>query len=106
MLLNITLKPDAELKKQEITKKPTHYKERIKKTPDEFETNGTFERIGLKTARKNELTSAFNNPFILLLKSDSFKIVFWRQTTQFTNWCIQTPFSYINSSNFYIEKWQ
>ena len=48
--IHSTLKPDAELKKQRITKTPKHYSEKVQKILVELATDGTIEGVGLDVA--------------------------------------------------------
>ena len=74
ILFHITHKPDADLKKQRITKNSKKYREK-KTIFDELEANGSIERAGLDAARNEELVSEFISPIIILPTSDTYKIV-------------------------------
>ena len=73
--IRITLEPDAEFKKQLITKVPIHYQDQLQQILDDSETNGIFNRVGLNAAKNNELGSEFINPIKIILKGDVYKMV-------------------------------
>ena len=81
----ITLKPDAELKKQRITKVPTHYRDQIQQILDDLEQNCTIKRVGINVARNNEFGPEFINPIIILPKGDTYKTVTEATTSQCHN---------------------
>ena len=74
--IRITLKQDAALKKQRITKIPIHCREKIQAILDELETNGLIEPVGLDAAQNHEISSEFISPFKIFAKGDTYNYVF------------------------------
>ena len=73
--LLLTLKRDAEIKKQRITKIPIHYREKIQTKRDEVETDEINERVGLDAAQNNALGSELITPILILRKGDTSKLL-------------------------------
>ena len=66
---HITLKRDAELKKQRMTKNSIHYPDQTQQVVDDLEHNAIIERVGLNAARNEELGSEIIKPNKLPLKA-------------------------------------
>ena len=69
--IQITLKPNSEIKKQQPSKCPLHLRDKLEKLLGQLQDSGIIQEMG----DYDELGSVFVNPIILLPKADYVKLV-------------------------------
>ena len=87
--VHVTVKPNSELRKQQPSKCPLHFKDKLKKLLGQLQDSGIIREMG----DHDELGSLFVNPIILLPKADYVNLVidprYLNSITDLTNYSWQ-----------------